>query len=222
MSRRKESISHASTNPDRLDGERRDPVTRHAPQRDAPQLPQRDTLYIQRGRLYPVQEWVYSLQWATRSNFFDKGPATDIYQFVGYELGFTHGGILTPEKTLRPDVTALVAFDDNQDAIHGYKAGRQWFFEETTPNERTLTEDQLIEWLHEFTKDAATWHDPEDVWFFTVGCLLGELSGHLFPATTEECEEWAAERLKFIEEYNQKVAQEHSTEPLPVITLQET
>src|SRR5260221_8113969 len=93
--------------------------------------------YIQRGRLYPVQEWAYSLQWATLSNFFDKGPATDIYQFVGYELGFTHGGILTPEKTLRPHVTALVAFDDNQDSIQGYKAWGNGFLNSPTPmNER--------------------------------------------------------------------------------------
>ena len=71
--------------------------------------------------------------------------------------------MLTPERTLRPDVTALVTFDDNQDAIHGYKAGRQWFFEEADADERTMSDDQIIERLRELTTGAPTWHDPEGV-----------------------------------------------------------
>jgi hypothetical protein len=30
-------------------------------------------------------------------------------------FGFIQGGFLTPERALRPDVTTLVAFDDNQE-----------------------------------------------------------------------------------------------------------
>ncbi|HET9921391.1 MAG TPA: hypothetical protein VFQ30_16220 [Ktedonobacteraceae bacterium] len=171
---------------------------------------------------YPIQEWVCRLQWAAHTDFFDQGSKADVYQLIGYLLGFTHGGILTPERTVRPDMTTLIAFDDNQDAISGYKAGRYWFFEEANTDEHTMTDEQLIERLREMTKEAPNWHDPKGVWFFTMGCLLGELSGHLFPATTEEREEWAAERLKFIKEYNQQADQEHYPEPLPVISLQET
>lgn len=103
--------------------------------------------------------------------------------------------------TLRSDVTALVDLEDNQDAISGYKAGRQWFFEEATPDERTITDEQLIQRLRELTMDAETWHDPEGVWFFTVGCLLGELSGHLFPLSQEEQRQWEAEAEAAMKEY---------------------
>jgi hypothetical protein len=129
--------------------------------------------------LCPIRELVFYLIRATRTDFFERRSAANIYRFIGFEFGFIHGGMLTPEWTLRLDVTALVSFDDNQDAIRGYKAGRQWFFEEADADERTITDDQLIEHLRELTKEASTWHDPEGVWFFTVGCLLGELSGPL-------------------------------------------
>ena len=129
---------------------------------------------------------------------------------------------MTPERTLRSDVTTLVAFDDNQDAINRYKAGRQWFFEEATPDERTMTDDQLIERLRELTKDAATWHDPESVWFFIVGNLLGELSGHLFPLTDQEREQWEAEAEAFMKSLVEEPDQEkqaQDTEPLPSVPV---
>jgi hypothetical protein len=73
--------------------------------------------------LRPIRDLVLFLQGASRTNFFDQKQATDIYRFVGYEFGFIHGGILTPERRLRSGVTALVAFEGNQDAMRGYKAG---------------------------------------------------------------------------------------------------
>ncbi len=174
-----------------------------------------------------IGEPVSFLKLAAHSHLFDRERKADIYRFVGFEFGFIHGGILTPERTLRPDVTALVSFDDNQDGIHGYKAGRQWFFEEADPEERTMTDDQLIERLRELTKGASTWHDPEGVWFFTVGCLLGELSGHLFPLTGQERRQWEAEAAAAMKEYlaahepNREGRQTQNTEPLPLVALQE-
>jgi hypothetical protein len=32
----------------------------------------------------------------------------------------------------------------------------------------------------------AYWKDVDSTWFFSVGCLLGELSGHLFPMNEYE------------------------------------
>ena len=66
----------------------------------------------------------------------------------------------------------------------GTRRGRQWFFEEADPDERTMTDGQLIERIRELTTDAATWHDPEGVWFYIVGRQLGELSGNLFHLPT--------------------------------------
>lgn len=151
--------------------------------------------------LYPIGEVVFFLQWATLTNFFDRGSVADICRFVGYEFGLTHGGILTVEGTLRADVPTLVALEDNQDAISGYKAGRQWFFEEATSDERIMSDDQLIERLRDLTKDAPNWHNPEGVWFFTVGCLFGELSGNPFPLTDQERRQWEAETEAARREY---------------------
>ena len=174
---------------------------------------------------YPVQELVSFLKLATRTCLFDRKQTADIYRFVGFEFGFIHGGILTPERTPRSDITTLVAFDDNQDAIQGYKAGRQWFFDQATLDERTMTDNQLIERLRELTKEAVTWHDPEGVWFFSVGCLLGELSGNLFPLTDQERQQREAEAAAFMQEYlathePDQERQEQETEPLPVPVLE--
>ena len=143
--------------------------------------------------LQSIVDVVLFLQLASQTNLFEQREPADIYQLVGYEFGFVHGGILTPERTLRADVAALVTFEDNQDAIRGYKAGRQWFFEDAAPDERTMTDEQLITRLHEWAQEAPNWHDPEGVWFFSVGCLLGEVSGHLFPLTDQERQQWQAE-----------------------------
>ena len=177
-------------------------------------------IQYERGH-YPIGELVSFLKLAIHSRLFDRKQAADIYRFVGFEFGCIHGGFLTPEWTLRSEVSTIVSFDDNQDAIHGYKAGRQWFFEEATPDERTMTDDQLIERLRELTKDASTWHDPEGVWFFIVGCLFGELSGNLFPLTDQERQQWEAEAAAAMKEYlathePDQEGQKQQTEPFPV------
>ena len=96
-------------------------------------------------------------------DFFDKKSARAIYQCVGFDLSSIPGGTLTIQRTLRSYVTTLMTFDDNQDAIKGYKAGREWFFEEVIFDDCTMTDDQPFERLHELTKDAVTWHYPEGI-----------------------------------------------------------
>lgn len=172
--------------------------------------------------LRSIVDLVLFLQLASSSNLFERKEPADIYRLVGYRFGFIHGGILTPERTLRTDITALVTFEDNQDAIRGYKAGRQWFFEEADLSERTMTDEQLIERLREWTKDAPEWHEPEGVWFFSVGCLLGEMSGYFFPLTDQERQQWQAEAEAFMNEYDSahqpdRERQKQNTEPLTLV-----
>ena len=176
-----------------------------------------------------IVDLVFFLKRASRTNLFERREPADIYRSVGYEFGYIHGGILTPERTLRADVTTLVAFENNQDAIRGYKAGRQWFFEEADPDEHTMTDEQLIARLRELMADATTWHDPEGVWFFSVGCLLGELSGHLFPLTEQERQQWQMEAEAIMNEYSTArqpdESQTKDTEPLtpvPVFVVEYT
>jgi hypothetical protein len=105
---------------------------------------------------------------------------------LGFFLGMYHGGILSPQTgQLRLDVTTL-AHLDHRDAKRGYRAGRKFYFVDAEPHERRMTERSLIERLRESISDMASWHDADGTWFFSVGCLLGELSGQLFPITLAE------------------------------------
>jgi hypothetical protein len=108
----------------------------------------------------------------------------------------------------------------------GTRRGRQWFFEEADPDERTMTDGQLIERIRELTTDAATWHDPEGVWFYIVGRLLGELSGNLFPLTDQERQQWRAEAEEIMKEYlaahePDQESQTQDTEPLTSVPVLE-
>src|ERR1700726_2949613 len=80
----------------------------------------RTQIESERG-LQSIVDLVLFLKLASQTNLFDRVESAYIYRLVGYEFGFIHGGILTPERTFRSDVTALVAFEGNQDAMRGYK-----------------------------------------------------------------------------------------------------
>src|SRR5438105_4429677 len=55
-----------------------------------------------------IWEAVSFLKLATHTHLFDRERKADIYHLIGFEFGFIHGGILTPQRTLRADVTTLV------------------------------------------------------------------------------------------------------------------
>jgi hypothetical protein len=82
-------------------------------------------------------------------------------------------------------VTALVAIC-NRDAARGYRAGREWFFVDAESDECRYTESRLIERLRESVLEMAHWQDRDSTWFFPIGCVLGELSGQLFPMNARE------------------------------------
>lgn len=105
---------------------------------------------------------------------------------LGFFLGMYHGGILSPQTGQRhPGVTTL-AHLDHRDAKRGYRAGREFYFVDAEPCEQRYTEASLIQRLRESVREMTTCHDSESTWFFSVGCLLGELSGPLFPMTETE------------------------------------
>jgi hypothetical protein len=105
---------------------------------------------------------------------------------LGFFFGMYHGGILSPQTgQRRPDVTTL-AHLDHQDARRGYRAGRAFYFVDAEPHEQRYTDGRLIERLRESVTEMASWHDGDGTWFFSVGCLLGELSGQCFPMTPAE------------------------------------
>ncbi len=100
-----------------------------------------------------------------------------------------HGGVLSPHTgQLRPNVNALIVLD-SPDVARGYRVGREAFFHEVEPHYR-YSEHTLIEHLHELIREEPCWKEPEEIWGYALGCLLGELSGFLFPETAEEARAW--------------------------------
>ncbi len=143
--------------------------------------------------------------------------------FIGFHFGRLHGAILSPQTgKLRPGVTALVRFQ-NQNAARGYRIGREYYFLDAQPDERTYTDAALLERLQELQHESVAFHDEEDTWYYAIGCILGELSGQLFPATPQEYGQWEADRQKWLTEYERTTHQETDTEPLaPVPVIEYT
>lgn len=145
----------------------------------------------------------------------------DLYHLhhLGFLFGMYHGGLLLPQTgERRPDVTTL-AFLDHPDARHGYDAGREFYFVDAQITEQRMTEEYLIQRLRDGVSEMTSWNDEDETWFFFVGCILGELSGPLFPLTPAEQQIYPPKR--------QQVEQAHARQlsalpqPLQHIVLQE-
>lgn len=116
----------------------------------------------------------------------------------GFFLGMVHGSLFSPQTgELRPHVTTLVTLSDPA-VIRGYRAGRVWFFYEADPEERRLTDTSLMQRLHELATERHTYRDKHSTIHFALGCLLGELSGHVFPLTQQEHERIQEEDRQFL------------------------
>src|SRR6266446_1567898 len=142
---------------------------------------------------------------------------------LGFSLGLVHGSVLDPQTgTLRPTVTTLVTLSDPQ-FIRGYHAGRVWFFYEAEPHERRLTDTALMQRLYELATEYHQYWDAQGTINFALGCLLGELSGHLLPLTADEQKRIQEEDRHFAEDEAQraKASQEQGNEPLSRTILQE-
>lgn len=152
--------------------------------------------------------------------YFD-GQHEENLLYVGFYVGALHGCLLSPQTgQLRPDVTALVTCS-HPDTACGYDAGREYYFIDSEPNECRYTDNDLIERLRELARESVQFHDEEATWYYALGCILGELSGQLFSATSQEYAHWEAERQYWRAEYEQGTRQEADTEPSPRIALQE-
>ena len=171
----------------------------------------------------PLTYLLTCLKRAIALQVFDGQHLEAARDFVGFHLGSIHGAVLTAHGTRRPDVTTL-ALLEGKHALHGYRAGRHFFFEEAAPNERYWTDDQIVERWHELAREAPEWHhDPEGTWQFSLACLIGELSGHLFPVTPKERMRWERERQEALAELakHEVQAARRTTEPLPSLPVVE-
>jgi hypothetical protein len=139
----------------------------------------------------------------TYTGLFDGQQERSLRQAVGTYLGTIHANVLSLlTGQFRPDVTTLVAIC-TQNAARGYRAGREWFFVDAEPYKRRYTESRLIERLRESVLEMVHWQDSEPTWFFVIGCLLGELSGQLFPMNEQEQKQYIPQH-KRLEEARQR------------------
>ena len=138
--------------------------------------------------------------------------------YIGFHFGRLHGAILSPQTGhIRHNVIALASFV-NANARRGYDVGRHWYFIDALveqPDNRRYTDACLIERLQELERESLGFHEEESTWYYAYGCILGELSGQLFPATREEYTRWEAEDRKAIAEYEQERRQHSEIEPVP-------
>ena len=68
-----------------------------------------------------------------------------------------------------------------------------------------------------------TFHDSDETWNYSIGCVLGELSGQLYPQTQQEGLHWK-ETTRPVEAHlkRDQESQERTTQPLPILeALQE-
>lgn len=148
----------------------------------------------------PDSYLVNNLMRDAANSYFD-GLHDHLLPRIGFYIGLLHGRILSPQtEELRPDATALVVFQ-SREAARGYRIGREYYFCEASPRERRATDVGLIERLHELARESLEFRDEEGTWYYSIGRLLGELSGQLFPATLTEQQQWEAERQKWLEDH---------------------
>lgn len=111
-----------------------------------------------------------------------------------------------PESSVRKDQSSLstshdsdrgairqatLATLDHPEASKGYTAGREWYFHEAQPQQRRLHEQSVIARLCELVReDPYQQGDNATLWYYTLGCLLGDLCGQLFPEMPREVQAW--------------------------------
>lgn len=171
----------------------------------------------------PDTSFIANVTTLIESGYFND-PQSTWFPLLGLFLGMVHGGVFSPQTgELRSDVTTLVRLSDHY-VTRGYRAGRSWYFYESDADDRRLTDTYLMQRLHELATENHTYMDVEGTITFALGCILGELSGQIFPLTQEEHERIQEEDRQFLAEYEARrteVSQEHGTEPLPMNVLQE-
>ncbi len=161
--------------------------------------------------------------WAQYGDEQDCGPQLDRYLLVnatwhiekgrwinpedpwlphfGFYLGMIRGGVLSPEmKAVWSAMTTLVTLCDPH-FTRGYHAGRVWFFYEADQEERRLTDVSSMQRLHELAIERHQYRNETSTINFALGCMIGELSGQLFPLMQEERERIQEEDRQFMIAY---------------------
>lgn len=135
-----------------------------------------------------------------QAQYFDKHYEEHILSSVGFALGMIHGAVQLADGTLQKDATTLVRLHDEEIA-RGYRVGREYFFiEAETDEEWTITDTYLINQLYLLAEEYRLYQNPERTVRYHLGCLLGRMSGHLFPWTRAEQSAYEQECIRILGE----------------------
>ncbi len=115
----------------------------------------------------------------------------------GFFLGMLHGGVLTPDGTLRPDTGTLVIIH-TRDFREGYARGRHDYF--TQGEEIAHTEDDLLDLLKAHAQDNLYLGREQGTLRWAMGCTVGERSGRLLPLTEHEHPASQVKRMTILRE----------------------
>jgi hypothetical protein len=135
---------------------------------------------------------VVNLKRDAAKGYFD-GQHKDSLLYVGFSLGALHGCLLLLlTGQLRPDVNTLVTCS-HPDAAKGYYVGRRDCFRDTPSHQRIYTDSKLVEELCQTAQDVMGYPDEENSWYYSIGCVLGNMSSQMFPATSSKYQQWETE-----------------------------
>jgi hypothetical protein len=131
----------------------------------------------------PEHYLMNNLKMCAQIDRFDGRHDIPLRKDIGFFLGMLHGGVLTPDGTLRPDAKTLVVLH-SKDFREGYTRGRRDYFMQY--EEIVHTEDELLELLKAHAKDNLYLGKEQSTLHWAIGCTVGEFSGQLFPMTEQE------------------------------------
>lgn len=131
----------------------------------------------------PEDYLIGNLKMCAQINRFDGRHDEQLRVDIAFFLGMLHGGVLTPDGTLRSDANTLVILH-TKEFRQGYERGRHGYF--TQYEQITHTEDELLDLLKACAKENLYLDREQSMLSFVTGCIVGELSGRLFPMTEQE------------------------------------
>jgi hypothetical protein len=119
------------------------------------------------------------------NGFFDSQHDGSVDHLAVY-FGMIRGGLLSPHTgQLRSNVTTLVTLSHPYVA-RGYSVGRRDRLYYAQPEPYSDTDKTILEELRAIAQDLRDHPDDGTSWYYSVGCIVGNLSVTLFPATTQE------------------------------------
>ena len=77
----------------------------------------------------------------------------------------------------------------------------------------------MLEELGQIAQDVMGHSDEENFWYYSIGCVLGNMSSQVFLATSSEYQQWEAEYRQWQEQYKQEMAKMRRTESFQAVAI---